>query len=95
MIDRIINKISPLERGKKNFLQQHLEHRLSYQIAVRKLRKLHSQYKTSEIVLTTRLSQLSLLVTLDLGLVVPGPTNNLSGDLGQVISSPLRSMFLV
>lgn len=92
MIDRIINKISPLERGKKNFLQQHLEHRLSYQIAVRKL---HSQYKTSEIVLTTRLSQLSLLVTLDLGLVVPGPTNNLSGDLGQVISSPLRSMFLV
>lgn len=92
MIDRIINKISPLERGKKNFLQQHPEHRLSYHIAVRKL---HSQYKTSEIVLTTRLSQLSLLVTLDLGLVIPGPTNNLSGDLGQVISSPLHSMFLV
>lgn len=92
MIDRIINKISPLKRGKKNFLQQHPEHRLSCQTVVRKL---HSQYKTPRIVLTMKLSQLSLLVTHDLGLVIPGPTNNLPEDLGQVISSPLHSMFLV
>lgn len=59
MIDRITNTISPLERGKK-ILHQHPEHRFSYQTS---LRKLHSQYKSCEIVLTTWLSQLWLLAS--------------------------------
>ena len=59
------------------------------------MRKLHTQYESSEIALTSRFSQLWLLVTLRLGLVIPGPANNLMGYLAQVISFPPHSMLLV
>lgn len=90
MTDKIINIISPLERGGEQkrifyFLKQHPEDRLRYQTAVRKL---HTQYESSEIPLTSRFSQLWLLVTLGLGLVKPGPANNLMGDLAQNILFP-------